>query len=62
MGIFLKHQTAVSEKVRTNTEFLERTLHYTAERLEESVRKFLFQEGGLLTGLMKKREVLKTFL
>ena len=53
---------AVSEEARENTMFLGRTLDYTSERLEESLRKFLLREDGLLTGLMYKCEVLKAFL
>ena len=52
----------MSEEARENTMFLGRTLDYTSERLEESLRKFLLREDGLLTGLMYKCEVLKAFL
>ena len=62
MGIIFKQQTAFSEEARANTMFLERTLDYTSERLEESVRKFVLREDGVLTGLVNKCEVLKAFL
>jgi len=42
--------------------FLRRTVDYTAEHLEESLRKFWLTEDGLLTGLMNNCEVLKAFL
>ena len=42
--------------------FWGRTLDYTAECLEESVRRFLLREDGLLSGLVKKGEVLIAFL
>jgi hypothetical protein len=45
-----------------NTEFLGRTLDYTAERLEESLHTFLLPKDGLLTGLVNKCEELKVFL
>jgi len=42
--------------------FLERTLDYTAESLEDSLWKLLLREDGLLTGMVNKCEVLKEFL
>jgi len=57
-----KQQTAVSEEARENTMFLGRTVDYTAEHLEESLRMFCLPDEGLLSGLMNKCEVLKAFL
>jgi len=61
MWIIFKQQTAVCEEARVNTVFLRRTLHYTAECVEQSVGNILLREDGLLTGLVNKCEVLKVF-
>jgi hypothetical protein len=42
--------------------FLGKTLGYTAQRIEESLMKFLLWEDGLLTGLVKKCRMMKAFL
>jgi hypothetical protein len=52
----------VSEEARENTMFLGRTVDYTAEHLEESLRKFCLPDECLLSGLMNMCEVLKAFL
>ena len=52
----------MSDEARENTIFLGRTVDYTAERLEESLRKFWLRGGGMLTGVMDMSEVLKAFL
>jgi len=48
MGIIFKQQTAVSEESRPNSVFLGINILYTAERLEESLRKLLLCEDGLV--------------
>lgn len=62
MVIVFKQQRAVSEEARANKLFLERALDYKAERLEESLRKFLLREDGLLNGVVNKCEMPKAFL
>jgi len=59
---WFRQQTAFSEEARANTMFLGKTLDYTAQRLEESVRKFLLREDGLFSGFVNKCEVLNVFL
>jgi len=44
----------VSDAARENTVFLERTLDYTAERLEESLRTFWFARGQFLNRFGEK--------
>ena len=48
MGIIFKKQTAVSQEARWNSAFLGINIFYTAERLEESLRKLLLCEDGLV--------------
>jgi hypothetical protein len=62
MGIIFKHQAAVNEEARENSVFLGRTLYYTAERLEESLRKILLREEGFVTGLLNKSAGLNSIL
>jgi len=62
LGINFIQQRDVREEGRANTMFLERTLDYTAESLEDSLWKLLLREDGLLTGMVNKCEVLKEFL
>jgi hypothetical protein len=62
MGIIFKQQRAVSEEGSANRLLLGKTLGYTAQSLEESLREFLLREDGLLTGLVNQCRMMKAFL